>query len=149
MNPTKPKKRGAPLKPVTRKKNSTLTIRMLDDLRLRLEAEAEASGRSVSETAAHLMSLALMLNNELKAYEDIQKNVDDSIKAAMQRRGWGKVIDPRYGGAVYIPPGQHTLPSSGFMDPEQIEKAVEKTVEKAVEKALARGATLRIGGGSR
>jgi hypothetical protein len=148
MNPTTAKKPGAALKPPTRRKNSTLTIRLLDDLRLRLEAEAEASGRSVSEQAAYLMNLALMLNKELKAYEDLQKDVDDSIKSAMFRRGWGKVVDPRYGGPVYIPPGQHALPRSGFIDPDQIEKAVEKSVEQAVEKAL-RGATLRLGGGKR
>jgi hypothetical protein len=144
MNPIK-SKRGAPLKPVTRRKNSTLTIRLLDDLRERLEEEAKASGRSVSETAAHLMTLALMLGSELKSYEDIQKDTDDAIKSAMHRRGWGKVVDPNYGGAVYIPPGQHALPRSGFIDP----KTIEQTVEQAVEKVLRRGATLRIGGSNK
>jgi len=145
MNPRKPRKRDGQPKP---RKNSTLTIRLLDHLRGRLEAEAKASGRSVSEQAAHLMSLALLLGNELdalKALADTQKNIDDNIKAAMHRRGWGKVVDPNYGGAIYIPPGQHALPRSGFMDPAEI----EKKVEQAVERVLARGATLRIGGGSK
>ena len=145
MNPTK---RGAPLKPVSQRKTATLTVRLLADLRKRLEDEADASGRSVSEQAAYLMRLALMLNSELKAYEDLQKDVDESIKSAMYRRGWGKVVDPRYGGPVYIPPGQHALPSSGFIDPAEIEKTVQETVEKVVKEALS-GATLRIGGGSK
>jgi hypothetical protein len=104
------------------------------------------------------MSLGFALESELTDIEQIKKTTDDAIKATMQRRHWGKVIDPRYGGPVWIPPGQHPLPRSGFIDPGQldvpappalppaIEEALERVVEKAVAKALAR-AKLTIGDG--
>jgi hypothetical protein len=165
MNPSEPRKRGGQPKPPGARKNRSLTIRVLDELWQRLEAEAEKSGRSMSEEAAYRMVVGFLLGNELKAFSEIQKdlakNTDDAIKAAMYRRAWGKIITPT--GTVYIPPGEHTLPRSGFVDAAEmakaevekaiatqltpsLEKAVGESVEKAVEKALA-GATLRIGGG--
>jgi hypothetical protein len=169
MNPSEPRKRGGQPKPPGARKNRSLTIRVLDELWQRLEAEAEKSGRSMSEEAAYRMLVGFLLGNELKAFSEIQKdlakNADDSIKAAMHRRGWGKVITKTgtKTTTVFIPPGEHTLPRSGFVDAAEIaaievekaiatqltpslEKAVGETVEKAVASALA-GATLRIGGG--
>jgi hypothetical protein len=167
MNPIKPRKRGGQPKPPGKRKNRSLTIRVLDELWERLEIEAERSGRSMSEEAAYRMFVGFLLGNELKGFSEIRtdlaKNTDDAIKAAMHRRGWGKIITPT--GTVFIPPGEHTLPRSGFVDAAQIasaevekaittqltpslEKALGETVEKAVASALA-GATLRIGGGSK
>jgi hypothetical protein len=143
-----------------------MTIRVLDQLWERLEVEAKKSGRSMSEEMAYRATVGFLLGNELKAFQEIQKdlakNTDDAIKAAMYRRAWGKIITPT--GTVYIPPGEHNVPRSGFLDAAEmakaevekaiaekltpsLEKAVGETVEKAVEKALA-GATLKIGGKS-
>ena len=70
----------------------------------------------------------------------------------MHRRGWGKVVDPHYGGPIYIPPNQHALPRSQFVDLEaeaqvkrELTRPFEEAVERAVERALAR-ARLTIGG---
>jgi len=164
MNPSEPRKRGGQPKPPGARKNRSLTIRVLDELWDRLEAETKKSGRSMSEEMAYRAMIGFLLGNELKSFQeiskDLAKNADDAIKAAMFKRGWGKVITPS--GTVFIPPGEHTLPRSGFVDAAEmakaevekaiatqltpsLERAVGESVEKAVEKALA-GATLRIGG---
>src|SRR5262249_46596117 len=58
---------------------------------------------------------------------DIRKETDDTLMAVMVRRGWGKILDPRYGGAVYIPPGQVSgIPESGFLSPEEVKVETEK-----------------------
>jgi hypothetical protein len=115
------------------------------------------------------MMLSFNLEGELTDYGKIRKSNDDTIRAIMTNRGWGKVVDPRYGGPVFIPPGQHALPPSGFIDPAKAEageaapatetalqhaveraiaaalpSALETAIEKAVAAALSR-ATLRIG----
>jgi hypothetical protein len=164
MNPIKPRKRGGRPKPPGKRKNRSLTIRVLDSLWDRLEIEAGKSKRSLSEEAAYRMTVGFLLGNELKDFREIHEQLanetNDTVKAVMHRLGWGKVTTPT--GAVYIPPGEHTLPRSGFVDAAEIaaaevekaittqltpslEKAVGETVEKAVASALA-GATLRIGG---
>jgi len=153
----KKRKRGGQPKPASQRKRHSLTIRVLDELRLKLEEAAEKSQRSVSEEAAHRMRLAFNLESELTDYRDIQKSNDDTIKNIMVQRGWGKVVDVRYGGPVFIPPGQiQGLPTSGFKDPAELEtppnpaitsalfKAIQDAVEKGVAAALSR-ATLRIG----
>jgi hypothetical protein len=155
MNPQKKRKRGGQPKAPSERKRNNLTIRVLDRLRDRLEAAAHASGRSVSEEAAHRMTVSFALETELKDVAEIRQETDDTIKAVMHRRHWGKVVDPRYGGPVWIPPGQlPLLPRSGFIDPPntpappaiapELEAALERVVERAVAKALAR-AKLTIG----
>ena len=170
----KKRKRGGQPKLASERKRNNLTIRVLDELRERLETAAEKSQRSVSEEAAYRMMLSFNLEGELKDYGEIRKSNDDTIRTIMTRRGWGKVVDPRYGGAVFIPPGQHALQPSGFIDPAKaeaprvapaidtalqhavekamaaalpsaLEAAIQHAVEKAVAAALSR-ATLRIGG---
>jgi hypothetical protein len=170
MNPAvKKRKRGGQPKPASERKRNNLTIRVLDELRKRLEAAAEKSQRSVSEEAANRMTLSFMLDSELKDLKEIRKATDDQLEAIMRERGWGTLIDERYGGRIFTRPGQLALPRSEFTSPDQaemsaptlstdealhqaVEKAVtaalpsalEHAVEKAVAAALSR-ATLRIG----
>jgi hypothetical protein len=167
MNPIKPRKRGGQPKPPRERKNRSMTIRVLDELWERLEVEAKKSGRSMSEELAYRATIGFLLGNELKTFQEIQKDLakttDNAIKVAMFKRRWGKIVTAT--GTVYIPPGEHTLPQSGFVDAAEItaaevekaiatqltpalEKAVGETVEKAFEKVL-RGATLKIGGGGK
>jgi hypothetical protein len=171
MNPmVKKRKRGGQPKPASERKRNNLTIRVLDKLRQRLETAAEKSQRSVSEEAAYRMTLSFMLDSELKDLKEIKKATDDQLQAIMRERGWGTLIDGRYGGRIFTRPGQLSLPRSGFIGPDQaempaptlasdealhqaVEKAVtaalpsalEHAVEKAVAAALSR-ATLRIAG---
>jgi hypothetical protein len=147
MNQQNPKrKRGGQPKPAHERKRNNLTIRVLDQLRERLEKAAQASGRSVSEEAAYRMTLGFVLETELKDHAEIRKDTDDALKAAMVRRGWSKIVDPRYGGSVYIPPGQVSgIPQSGFLTPEQVKIETEKAEAELDElerriRALRKGA---------
>jgi hypothetical protein len=168
MNPAvKKRKRGGQPKPASERKRNNLTIRVLDELRERLETAAEKSQRSVSEEAAYRMTLSFMLDSELRDLKEIRKATDDQIEGIMRERGWGTMIDPRHGGRIFTRPGQLALPLSGFVGPghpevpplpttntvqEAVERAIaaalpsalEHVVEKAVAAALSR-ATLRIG----
>jgi hypothetical protein len=140
------RRRGGQPKPASERKSRSMTIRVLDRLREKLEEAARASGRSVSEEAAHRMMLSFALETELRDHADIRKETDDTLMAVMVRRGWGKIVDPRYGGAVYIPPGQVAgIPQSGFLSPEQVKLETEKAEAEldAIERrirALRKGA---------
>jgi predicted transcriptional regulator len=126
------RRRGGQPKPLSERKNRSLTIRVLDALRERLEQAAEASGRSVSEEAAYRMTLGFMLETELKDLAEIRKDTDDALRVDLVRRGWGKTWDPRYNGAVFTPPGQLTgIPQSGFRSPEEVKIETDKVLEDA------------------
>jgi hypothetical protein len=155
------RKRGGQPKPEAERKRNSVTIRVLDSFRERIEAEAAKSQRSVSEEIAYRVQMSYVFGPEVESAQKTQrllaKETDDTIKAAMHRQGWGKVVDPRYGGAVYIPPGQHPLLKSGFISEAEAaaapvpviamtEEALSRVVETAVANALAR-AKLTIGDG--
>jgi hypothetical protein len=141
-----------------------LTVRSTPERHAALKAAAATSGRSVSEEVeARLERLAQwegLFKSEQAMIARLGQETDDSIVAAMHRRQWGKVVDPRYGGPVYIRPGQHALPSSGFVDLEteardkeeraaaqrEQEQRFEEAIERAISKALAK-ARLTIGEG--
>lgn len=168
MKPAKKRKRGGQPKPPSERKRNNLTIRVLDDLREKLEKAAQKSKRSVSEEAARRMTIAFNLGDELEAYSKIKESIDDEIvQDLLRKRGWLQVSDPRYGGFVLVRPGLQPLPPSALIPtpapqpstdetatqiekavaaalPPAIETAIQRAVEKAVLAALAR-ATLRIG----
>jgi len=152
------KGRGGQRKPAAERKRNSVTIRVLDDFRRKVEEAAEASKRSLSEEIAYRVNLSFAIGSELQDIADIKKATDAELKTIMRRRGWGKVLDHRYGGEVWIPPGQHALPQSHWVDltkPEgprpvvtmtpAVEEVLGRVVEAAVAKALAR-AKLTIGG---
>jgi hypothetical protein len=114
------------------RKNSSLTMRLLPALRAQLEAWARESGRSLAEEATHRIALSSVIGSELQDIHELKQVTEESLKALLVRRGWGKVIDPRYGGAVFVPPGQHALPQSGFIDVEEVAEAVAKALAKRV-----------------
>jgi hypothetical protein len=136
------KRKGGETKP---RKTRSLTIRVLDALRQKLEEAAQASGRSVSEEAAYRMMLSFQLASELRDHSEIVKSVDAELQGIMVRRGWGKIIDPRYGGAVFIPPG-HNIPQSGFITPQEaaapqpafgLPPALREAIREEIRAALA------------
>ena len=158
------RQRGGRPKPESERKRNSVTIRVLDSFRQRIEAEAARSGRSVSEEIAYRVQMSYVFGPDIESAQKTQrllaKEADDTIKAAMHRQGWSKVVDPRYGGPVFIPPGQLPLPKSGFVSQAEaaappspvvtmtpaVEEALSRVVEAAVAKALTR-AKLTIGEG--
>ena len=68
------RKRGGQRKPKAQRKNSNLTIRMLDELRRKLDAAAHNSGRSLSEEAAWRLTLSFLFNTEI---QEIAKTQDE------------------------------------------------------------------------
>ena len=68
------RKRGGQRKPRAQRKNSSLTIRMLDELRRKLAAAAHNSGRSVSEEVAWRLTLSFLFNTEI---QEIAKTQDE------------------------------------------------------------------------
>lgn len=147
---TKPKRRrGGQPKPEDERKRNNITFRVRDDLREKLGRISEATGRTISEEIAHRISLTFVLDDANKDALSLRAETDENMKAVMHRRGWGKVVDPRYGGPVYVPPGQHALPQSGFVDegaaaappsPNGLRAVVKEAVTEAlVEAGLAKG----------
>jgi len=171
MKPAKRKRGGQP-KPASQRKSRSLTIRMVGDLREKLEKAAERSGRSVSEEAARRMTLGFSLQDELTDYAKLREANDEALADLAVKRGWAQILDFRYGGNILIPPGQvaakineiierarregitppattethHVVDRTGTVTlSPAVEAALQKAVERAIAAALGR-ATLRIGG---
>jgi len=176
MKPVQKRKRGGQPKPPSERKRNNLTIRVLDDLRERLEKAAKKAQRSVSEEAARRMMLGFSLQDELTDYAKLREANDEALADLAVKRGWAKIIDLRYGGNIYIPPGQvaskineiierarhegltpppaetvkathHVVEKTG--DAAVLSPALEAALQRTVEKAVAAAlarATLRIGG---
>jgi hypothetical protein len=132
MKPVQKRKRGGQPKPASQRKRNNLTIRVLDHLRDRLETAARASQRSVSEEAAHRMTLGFNLQNELTDYAKIREANDETLADLAVKRGWAKILDYQYGGWTFIPPGQVASKINELM-----EKALAAPTEKAAQQARA------------
>jgi hypothetical protein len=132
MKPVQKRKRGGQPKPASQRKRNNLTIRVLDHLRDRLETAARASQRSVSEEAAHRMTLGFNLQDELTDYARIREANDDTLAQLAEKRGWAKILDFQYGGFIFIPPGQVASKINELM-----EKALAAPTEKAAQQARA------------
>jgi|1185.fasta_scaffold350124_2 hypothetical protein len=155
-------KPGGERKPPAERKSRSVTIRVLEGFKARIEAEASKSGRSVSEEIAYRVGLSYLIREPVETATEVARilgdETDKTIEAAMHRRGWDKRIDPRYGGPVFTKPGQAPLPKSRFIGTAEaneeprpvatvtpaVEDTLSRIVEAAVAKALAR-AKLTIG----
>ena len=157
MKQAQKRKRGGQPKPAAQRKRNNLTIRVLDQLRERLEIAARVSGRSMSEEAAHRMMLGFTLENELTDYAKIKEANDELLATLAVKRGWATLVDVRYGGFILVPHGQMASRINELINPgaetatrQEIEKAlvaalpptIEATVARAVEKAVAAALTI-------
>ena len=132
MKPAQKRKRGGQPKPAAQRKRNNLTIRVLDHLRDRLETAARDSKRSLSEEAAHRMTLGFNLKDELQDYAKIREANDETLAQLAEKRGWAKILDFQYGGWIFIPPGQVAQKINELM-----EKALAAPTEKAAQQAVA------------
>ena len=62
MKQPRKRKRGGQPKPASERKRNNVTIRLVDDLRAKLEAASRASGRSVSEEVAWRLTMSFLFN---------------------------------------------------------------------------------------
>jgi hypothetical protein len=123
ISETKRSKVGRPAKTARRRPN--LTIRITEKMYGDLQAAAEVSGRSLSEEVEQRLERAAAWERVFESVEkfkaafkaDTKQLEYGDTEAALVRRGYGKVIDPQYGGHIWIPPERHQLPRSGFLDP--------------------------------
>jgi hypothetical protein len=77
-------------------------------------------------------------------------------EAALTRLGWGTTSDLQYGGRIWLPPGRHNFPKSGWLDPDKpsppvpppeiipepwvkdLDDAINRKIEQALDRAVDR-----------
>jgi len=89
----KKRKRGRRPKPVSERKVSSLTIRLLGELRSKLEESSRVSGRSMSEEVAWRVTMSYLLSTEIRDLTQAQHDADEAIIAMLARRGWDVGIE--------------------------------------------------------
>jgi hypothetical protein len=117
MNLPKKRKRGGQRKPAAERKRNNLTIRLIDELRAKLEAASRVSGRSMSEEAAWRLTMSFLFNNEIQVVSQVQRSLGDVMKEILTKEGWRVGLDevrrsishwwdhaPQVGASVFIPP---------------------------------------------
>jgi len=82
-------KRGRRPKPASERKVSSLTIRLLGELRTQLEESSRVSGRSLSEEVAWRLTMSFMFNNEIRQVSQIQRGLGDIMVEGLMAQGWG------------------------------------------------------------
>lgn len=133
-------------------------VRFSPERHRELKEAAEGRRRSVSEEVEARIEELASYKEALVTAARITDIARQSLEAALREADWSSLIDPRYGGRVWIPAGQFPLPKSGFIEAKEavetpravvtvtpaVEETLSRIVEGAVAKALAR-AKLTIG----
>src|SRR6516225_5010023 len=102
MKQPKKRKRGGQPKPAAERKRNNVTIRLIDDLRAKLEAASRASGRSLSEEAAWRLTMSFMFNQEIQEVAQVQRGLGDVMVEILTKSGWAigdelrRNIDPLF-----------------------------------------------------
>ena len=101
-------------------RNPVIAVRVPPPLHHRITESAKASGRSMSEEMAALITRGFEWQDAfrdriamlLQAQDEMRRMVEGNFEAEMRRRGWA----PLHGSPYWIPP--EAAPPSGFVDPE-------------------------------
>lgn len=138
------------------RRRPNLTIRVNADLYAQLQQAAGASGRSLSEEVERRLERAAEWERVFESVDafkakfaaDRKELEYGDAEAALYRRNYGKVIDPRYGGHVWVPPGRHSLPQAEWVDtrtdnlttpsrqPSTIDPQMIEVINRAVQAAI-------------
>ena len=118
MKQPKQRKRGGQRKPASERKRNNLTIRLVDDLRRKLQIASHLSGRSLSEEAAWRLTMSFMFNHEIQAVSQIKRGLGDVMVEGLIAQGWGVgpedpegvvrawLDKPQDRGPIFMPPEQ-------------------------------------------
>jgi hypothetical protein len=132
--PKTAKRIGRPMKAPARGKRVSLGLKVTADIKRRLDAAAQTSGRTQSQEAEYRIELSYQYQRALgdfeqaknqlaeqakKLREEIEQGHAEAAEAALTRWGWTSVLDLRRGGRVWLPPGRLNLPKSGWVDPDK------------------------------
>ena len=118
MKQPKKRKRGGQPKPAAERKRNNVTIRLIDDLRAKLEAASRASGRSLSEEAAWRLTMSFMFNQEIQEVAQVQRGLGDVMVEILTKSGWAigdelrRNIDPLFSHdqlPIFMPPEHQQL----------------------------------------
>ncbi len=143
MKQPKKRKRGGQPKPAAERKRNNVTIRLIDDLRAKLEAASRASGRSLSEEAAWRLTMSFLFNHEIQQVSDIQGRLGDVMVEMLTKNGWRvepeeiqRVIsdDPQDETPIFMPPQYQQL-LKGRREEQLDEQPPE--IDKAIDPARA------------
>jgi predicted transcriptional regulator len=154
------KRIGRPTKVPARGKRVSLGLKVTADIKRRLDAAAQASGRTQSQEAEYRIELSYSYERALGEYEQAKKKlaeiVQGSAEAALGRLGWKAVSDLKWGGTVYLPPGRLDIPQSSWLDPNKpsppippieiipeqwlkdLDDAINRKIEQAVDRIVDR-----------
>jgi hypothetical protein len=124
MAETRTKRRvGRPLKtPARGTRRIKLGLVVSAEAKRRLDKAAEASGLSLSQEAERRIEDSFHYERALGSLDAIEARVQEIARAntesALRRAGWATVLDPNYGGDIWLPPGRHNFPEGGWIDPK-------------------------------
>ena len=106
MKQPKKRKRGGQPKPAAERKRNNVTIRLIDDLRAKLEAASRASGRSLSEEAAWRLTMSFLFNHEIQEVAQIQREFGRRHGGDADQAGLGSWVEMTSGALLpnCVPP---------------------------------------------
>jgi hypothetical protein len=73
------RKRGRKKKPVAERKVAAMALRMLWELKHKLQAAAALSGRSVSEEACWRLTMSFLFNHEIQEIARTQAEIEEKF----------------------------------------------------------------------
>ena len=124
----KSKGRRTPVKDPT----PVIAGRVPQSLHRQIKEAAKKSGRTMSDELAYRTRMSFAWEATLGEYEQARKRLMDmyerdrktfaeatqaDTERELERLGWAKILDLRRSGHVWLPPGRHDFPKSGWRDP--------------------------------
>jgi hypothetical protein len=134
--------------------------RVPESLHQQIKQAAKKSGRTMSDELAWRAGRSFEWERVFGDFDQARKSLGDILRgqaeAALTRLGWGTTSDLQYGGRIWLPPGRHNFPKSGWLDPDKpsppvpppeiipepwvkdLDDAINRKIEQALDRAVDR-----------
>lgn len=152
-----PKRIGRPMKPPPRGKRVSLGLKVTAEIKRRLDSAARASGRTQSQEAERRIEMSYTYENAIGALDAAIAKLGEmkqgNTEQVLRGLGWNSIVDLRFGGPVWLPPGRLQVEQTRWVAPDdttppappklipdpQFVEAIARPIIAAIKAGLGQG----------
>ena len=114
---------GRPMKsPARGEKRISLGLKVTAEVKRRIDSAARATGRTQSQEAERRIEMSYTYERAIGELDSARAALGEISQAnaeqVLERLGWNSIVDLRYGGAVWLPPGRLEIEQTRWVDPD-------------------------------
>ncbi len=117
----KAKRIGRPMKKPPRGQRVSLGLKVTAEIKRRLDSAARASGRTQSQEAERRIEMSYNYERVLGEFDaalaQLGQMKEGRTEQVLRDLGWRSVLDLRWGGRIWLPPGRLQAEQTRWVDP--------------------------------